>query len=122
MATSIIQSPLWSYGRAHRYLLTTTSLTDVLTIPVVDGNVGLLLWGSIVVVVAATVVTAQVQWTDPDGGAQSIVWLNAQTLNPNVYPLSPIGVLAQQGTTVTFQVQAGTANQVRATFAAWGED
>jgi hypothetical protein len=112
VAQSMVQLPVWSYGRVKRYLLTTTGATNVLVVPVVGDNLLLEVSGYLRITGAATNVTASVSWTDPDGGADSMTWINAQTLGVGGYNLAPVPLLAAAGSTVTVTVQAGTANQV----------
>jgi hypothetical protein len=119
MAQSIVPIPLWSWGRARRYLLATTALTTVLQVAVPGTNSDWVINGSIQVAGSSTQVLLQYLWTDPDGGPQTLVVVNS-TLAPNVYPIDPVPILAQAGTVVVVQAQVGTANTTRITTSIWG--
>jgi hypothetical protein len=108
MAASIVQIPVWSLARARRVSVP-TSLTSILTVPVVGDNLLVYVGGFLRVLNVSTTVTVQVSWTDPDGGADSIAWYTSQTLSPGGYSLAVLPIAAAQGSTVQIQAQSSVS-------------
>jgi hypothetical protein len=118
---SIVRIPTFVYARAKSYLLTQAQPTAVLSAVMGGRNVELWAGGIIKVQNANTVVTATLAWTDPDTGADSYTWLNAQNLAPGLYNLDVLVIEAQLGSQVTLTVTPGTANNVLFTGSMRGE-
>jgi hypothetical protein len=97
--------------RERGTLLTSTTSTPVAG--VVPNRTSLyLVIPYVVVTTSATAVTLGMSWTDPIAGAAQYGWLNANTLNPGVYPLAPRQALVQAGQVLGVAATAGTANTV----------
>jgi hypothetical protein len=98
-------------ARAKRVLLSTTGATTVLSYTA-RKNTLLSIRPYVVVKNAATVLTLQASFTDPDFGADTYSWYNGVSVPVGVNIQEEIMVLAQGGTTVTITATAGTAGNV----------
>ena len=99
--------------RAHakRIAITTTIATTILSSTA--RKTGLFVAGvSMAVLNAATTLTAQLTYTDPDGGAQTYTWVNAVNEAVGTYPQNVVNICAKGGTTINLVVTAGTANNI----------
>jgi len=91
-----------------------TSATTVVS-PTAPATSTYLVGGYVNVTTATTVVTVQVQWTDPaTGSTETFTWYSAAPLAVGIYPLAAVPVVAQAGAAITVSATAGTANQVTA--------
>lgn len=130
MAQTVTARPPLQFGRGYRVSLTTTSGTHVTgqPVPIQGRNRLVVVEGSFVVKNAATDMTLEVAWTDPDGGAQTryayivgtTTALDAYSAAVGTYGFTSGALLCEMGTTITITATAGTANNITVSAAPLG--
>lgn len=111
MAELYTQQPILTVASTERTRLAVTTPVTILSVRV-PVTAMYLVTAYVTVLTAPTVLTLEVDWTDPDAGPQNYQWYSSTQVPVGVALQAPVKMLAQGGTSLTLTATAGTANQV----------